>query len=92
MKELGLTKLEHQVLAAHLAYTKESCGAGSAEDLLADNYSCIGFDDLAENTHIQKNVLRGVVGSLIKKNIIWIDARNDDSDRSEEHTSELQSH
>lgn len=66
MKEniLEVTKMEKQIL--------ESLAQGMYAEL---GYSDMGIDDIAKDTGLDRKVIRGVAGSLIKKDLISIDDR-----------------
>jgi hypothetical protein len=64
MEIIKVTKLEKQVL--------ESLAHGMYAEL---GYSDMGIDEVAEDTGLDKKIIRGVAGSLEKKNLISIDDR-----------------
>ena len=64
MKTIQVTKLEKQVL--------ESLAGGMYAEL---GYSDVGIDDIAQDTGLDRKVIRGVASSLIKKGLITIDDR-----------------
>jgi hypothetical protein len=64
MKTIQVTKLEKQVL--------EALASGMYAEL---GYSDMGIAEVAEDTGLDRKVLRGVAGSLEKKGLIFIDDR-----------------
>lgn len=63
MKQLtGLTQMEKQVLTALIDGLYAEAG-----------FSDVDAKDLSNEKEIPMKVIRGVLGSLVKKNIIWID-------------------
>ena len=64
MKTITVTKLEKQVL--------EALASGMYAEL---GYSDMGIVEVAEETGLDRKVLRGVAGSLQKKGLISIDDR-----------------
>jgi predicted transcriptional regulator of viral defense system len=64
MKTIQVTKLEKQVL--------EALASGMYAEL---GYSDMGIADVAEETGLDRKILRGVAGSLEKKGLISIDDR-----------------
>jgi hypothetical protein len=64
MKTIQVTKLEKQVL--------EALASGMYAEL---GYSDMGIAEVAEDTGLDRKILRGVAGSLEKKGLISIDDR-----------------
>lgn len=62
MQTTQFTELEQKVLDAYIPmlYAEEG-------------YSDVDADDLSKATGITKNVIRGVLGSLVTKGVIWTD-------------------
>lgn len=67
MKTIEVTKLEKQVLEALASGMYAECG-----------YSDVGIEEIEEWTGLNRNTIRGVAGSLEKKNLIYIDNRVDE--------------
>jgi len=61
---INVTKLEKQVL--------ESLANGMYAEL---GFSDVGYPELRENTGLTNKILRGVVGSLSKKELVSVDTR-----------------
>lgn len=62
----GLTEMEKKVLQA------------LADMMYAEyNYSDVGATELSANTGIDKKQIRGVIGSLSKKNLVSVEDRSD---------------
>ena len=69
MKTIKVTPKEKQVLES------------LAQNMYAElGFSDVGFPELRKDTGLTNNILRGVVSSLIKKNLIDIDDRRDEID------------
>jgi hypothetical protein len=67
VKQVKVTKLEKQVLEA------------MAEGMYAEfGFSDYGLPELIDDTGLPAKVLRGVAGSLVKKELIFIDDREDE--------------
>lgn len=62
MQELNLTELETQVLKSFINGLYAEAG-----------FSDIDANDLSKWTGIPMKVIRGVIGSLIKKDIMWVE-------------------
>ena len=60
--ELGLTVLEITVLKSlvHQLYAEP-------------NFSDVAVDEISSDTNLKKDVVKGVVGSLVKKGIVYVD-------------------
>ena len=67
MKTIEVTKLEKKVLEA------------MAEGMYAEfGFSDYGLPELIDDTKLSARILRGVGGSLVKKDLIYIDDREDE--------------
>ncbi len=62
INEMNLTDMEKKVLTAFV----------NRLQLREPGFSDVGYDDLVKNTEIDSKKIRGVLSSLIKKNLIWI--------------------
>ena len=51
------------------------CGASNAESLIHDNFSCQGLKDFRKGTGFSTHELDGVLGSLMKEEIICLEQR-----------------
>ena len=72
MKSIQVTALEKQVLEA------------LAKGMYAEwHYSDMGIAEIAEDTGLDRKVIRGVAGSLRKKGLIDIDDRADEGYRNQ---------
>lgn len=69
-----MTQKEFQVIKAWLNLTTEECGAETASDLLEDNYSWASFQELVNATGLEMNTVKGILGSLTKKDYVFIDS------------------
>jgi hypothetical protein len=65
-KITGLTELEKKVLTALVDGMYAEWG-----------FSDVGATDLSESTGIPKKSIRGVIGSLVKKGLVYVDDRTD---------------
>jgi hypothetical protein len=71
--EYQLTEKESDFIQKFLA--NNGCCANTPEDLLADNFSCQTIEDM-EDFGYSKNQVAGLLSSLIKKQIIWVEDRD----------------
>ena len=67
MKTIEVTSLEKQVL--------EALASGMYAEL---GFSDVGIEEIEQWTGLNRNIIRGVAGSLEKKNLINIDDREDE--------------
>jgi len=72
----NLTEKETIFIKKFLEYN--DCGAKTAEELLADNYSCQTIQDIRElfEEEFSPKQISGILSALEQKGIIWVDERD----------------
>lgn len=74
-----LTAKETLVLRQQFEIGLEQMGGKDGADLKVDNMSCTSVEELAERTGLDKAAIKGVVGSLAKKNLVDAQVMQDDN-------------
>jgi DNA-binding MarR family transcriptional regulator len=74
-----LTAKETLVLRQQFEIGLEQMGGKDGADLKADNMSCTSVEELSERTGLDKATIKGVVGSLAKKNLVDAQVMQDDN-------------
>lgn len=81
MRKVTLTDMEHKVLTVWF----KNFGNGveyndPVEDMFIDDFTCQCVEDLSDLSNIPRKQIRGVLSSLSKKDIAFIEPRSDDCD------------
>lgn len=74
----NLSDKEAEFLRVHFELANENCGAVSIDDLLEDNFSCATIEDFQRELDLDKHQISGLISSLEKKGIIWMEDREDE--------------
>jgi len=71
----NLTEKEQNTMKVHFDIAEKNCGLYGIE-LLDDNCSCATLQELVAGTDYNTRQMKGIIGSLIKKKVIWLDDRS----------------
>ena len=67
------TEKELEVVKVIINNWTDMCGGKTLEDMIDDNYSSFTPSDIYKKTVYSKNQIAGILGSLVKKEIIYSD-------------------
>ena len=69
--EISLSEKEAVFIKTMLE--NNDCGVNTPEELLSDNFSCQTFEDFQEIMNFSTSQIRGLISSLVEKNVITIE-------------------